>query len=303
MKTSETLQRDVSWNGVKISVPQEWEAKVTDKNRLSFEHGFEAVLEVSWQKASAKDITGFIAKTIQHYEQLTGAKLVEYALPFSGEHPLSPCTPLCFSTKEKKVPRLLFLFEKTSSLFITIQLFQTQHTPPPWDTISTIAATTLDESNYQLWAVQDFQVCVPGIYRLSNYSMAAGLTTLHFQKGKTVIHICRIAPASVRLRRNSLDEICASLLGVDDMSGLTRQLLKNTLYLDRSPGLGHQVLMRLKRKNPFLLASLRHDDRNDRLLGVVMEGIHPLDYTTFNHICSSYEISPTPKTGPIPATQ
>jgi hypothetical protein len=300
MKTPETPHRAVSWNGVSISVPQDWEAKVTDKCRMNFECNFEAVLEISWQKAPPKDIDDFAAQSKQRYEQLSGAKLMKYTLPLHAEQSLSPCTPQCFATKEKKIPRLLFLFEKESALFITILLFQTQHTPPPWDTIATIAASPLDKNGYQLWAVQDFHITVPSTYQLSNYSMAAGFTTLHFKKNTTTLHICRLAPASVRLRDNSLDDICTSLLGIHDTSGLTRHVIDKTLYCERSPGLGSQVLMRLKRKNPFLLASLRHDNDNDRLLGVFMEGVHPLDHNIHNRIFSSYETFPAKKSTPNP---
>ncbi len=285
--------RTICWNGVSIAVPLDWEAKVTEKFRLNFEYNYTAVLEVSWQEALPKDVAGFIAGSLRHYEQLSGAKLQQYTLPDVVEEALSSCSPQCYATRKNKTPRLLYLFEKESCHFITVLLLQTQNTSPPWDAIASIKPSFVDTNDLQSWAVQDFQVSIPSSYLLSNYSMAAGFTTLHFEKNKTLLHLCRLAPASLRLQKNSLDEIFISLLGLENTADICRQHIDKTLYYERSPDLGKQVLLRLKRKNPFLLASLRHDDDRDRLLGVFMEGIHPLNHQIHDLIYSSYEVIQT----------
>jgi hypothetical protein len=126
-----------------------------------------------------------------------------------------------------------------------------------------------------------------------NYTMAAGLTTLHFQKDNVTLHICRLAPASVRLQRNSLDEIFSSLLDVKKDTDLEWQNSGTRVRCRRNPGLFRQMQLRLQRKKPFQLATLRHDPTTDRLLGVFMEGIYPLDEQLHHEISASYEISQT----------
>lgn len=119
--------------------------------------------------------------------------------------------------------------------------------------------------------------------------MKAGLTVLQFIDGKKILNICRLALAQKRLEKQELAEIFYSLLGEEKPLG-AKHVSESTIRHKESPGLLQQLSLRFQRRKPFKLAAFWQDQENDRLLGVFIEDIKPIDEEIFEKICQQYEI-------------
>lgn len=279
----------IAWNGIVIDVPSHWEVKVTGLYHLNFECDFKAVFELRWQKAKAGDIERFVGKFTAQYEKLAQCKL----------QAMQPCTQAAgifdqfevrnYCAEGDNRPALVFLYSRESALFIILRMYNNPKIRHPLQQIQSLQCSTLLDSP-SFWAIQDFQVSLPPHFALSSYTMKAGFTALHFTRGKTTLRLCRLAPASQRLKLQNLEEILASLLG-DSTSGAIELLSDNECFYTTSPGLLSQVMLRFKRKKPFFRARLWHDSESDRILGVFMEDIAPLGKSPHDDICDSYEIA------------
>ncbi len=269
-----------AWNGVSVVTPNSWEATVSGKNHLHFESHFTPILEIRWEKIPPKASADVVKRSVKQIESLSGKKLNSITLPTFADKLLPGFEKYCFTLNIKKTLDVLMLYCRSCSTFFLLQFFHNgidSHHP-----IHCINALNCHDNTDKevLWAIQDFQVNIPKSYQLSGYNLAAGFTKLSFLKKKVVLHICRIAPAAIRLQQQNLQEILITLAGLD-----TEELISATsetlLQYERYPSIGTQIIMRFRRKKPFCHAQLRYDKPNDRLLGVIMEGISPIDQQDF----------------------
>ncbi|MBM9605535.1 hypothetical protein [Desulfopila inferna] len=283
--------RCICWNGITINVPNTWEATVAGSHHLHFDCNFQGVMEMRWLNASSKNIPELIQSTVRQYQTLTGTKLLQKTVSDSIKKDLLPLQAHRFATEDKNNgPQLVYLHDQLSSTFVMFQFFRKLSDIQFRRCLKSLQFASADDT-CSTWAIQDFRVRIPQDFRLMNYTMDAGLSTLHFRKVQTGLHICRLAPAGVRLRGNTLDEILASLLDLRDFHPQWEDSGNRVDYA-RNPGILQQISYRLQGKKPFMAATLRHDSAADRLLGVFMEGIHPLDDQLHHEITASYEITP-----------
>ena len=182
----------------------------------------------------------------------------------------------------------LFLYVPEASLFIMMQFRHDTRNEHPLRQIQSFDFSKQDDAFFS-WSIQDFQVHIPSAFILSKYTMKAGLTVLRFHQEKTVLNICRLALAKKRLEQHDLEEIFHSLLG-EEQRQKPVHISATSIRYKNSPSLLHQLGLRFQRKKPFHLAALWHDEEHDRILGIFMEDIKPMNEQTFEKICRSYEI-------------
>lgn len=287
--TLRTGYQRIAWNGITLDVPSHWEAKVTGLCHLNFECNFKAAFELRWQKAKAGDIERFVGTFTEQYEKLAERKLqaMQPSAQISSIFDQFEVHNYCAEGDSR--PALIFLYSRQSTLFVVLRLYRHPEIRHPLQHIQSLRGSTLEDSSSS-WAIQDFRVSVPPRFELVSYTMKAGFTTLHFSQGKTQLRLCRLAPASQRLKLQSLEEILGSLLG-DSNSNAIESLSDNECFYAASPGLLSQVVLRFKRKKPFRRARLWYDSTADRILGVFMEDIAPLGTSPHDDICDSYEIA------------
>lgn len=287
MTDTTACQRLFSWNSVSLLIPDSWQAIVEDSQHLIFEEEFQAVFEIKWKTAAAQETNRLVKSSVQQWQKLAAQSLKECSLDEKSRKLFSEFTVSAYSSKDAR-PKIIFLYCSKRKLFLMLQFFPLDGKNHPIRFIASIECGK-DEIYESLWSIQDFRLRIPCTYTFSGHTMKAGLTTLHFHKRKKALHICRLAPAAMRLKKNTLSEILHSLLSLnrDTTAGTVSG---NEVTYERSPTIFQQILLRLQRKKPFLLASLRHDVENDRLLGVIAEDIHPIDQIEFNKIRDRYEI-------------
>lgn len=162
--------------------------------------------------------------------------------------------------------------------------------PEDQSLLPSLLATLSCHSQDGLWSILDFQFRVPPIFSMTGFTLAAGLTRISFSDTRQTLHLCRLAPAADRLKKGSLVTILQELTGLPLQELREVPATVDTIHYQNSPSLTQQILKRLARKKPFLLAQLRLLNEADRILGVVMEGTRPIDVEMATTICDSYEI-------------
>ncbi len=286
-KEDQNAQRKIAWNGVGIVVPKSWEAKAIGVNHLHLEDNFQPVLELRWQQKFHKKVDDNIRRMVIRLEKTTDRKLHKVPLAETYLSKLNSFAIQCFSATKNGEPQYVFLYNEKHAVFVILQFVVSKKRAHPLQCIDTIECSPQNDPQY--WSIQDFRFFIPSSFTLLSHTMDAGFTTLNFKNSSTQLHLCRLAPASMRLKHNSLQEILSSLLGLErsleDMS-----VSESGVQYERNPSLLHQILLRIRRKKPFIRSKIWHDQVNDRLLGVFMEAVQPIDVETHEMICSSYEI-------------
>lgn len=288
------VYRLTSWNGVSIAAPISWEAVVTGTNHLLFESKLTPVFEIRWEKISAKASSNSVDRSISQIEMLSGRKLCSIPTPGFSKKLLPGFETSCYSWQGHERAAVMLLYCRPCSLFFLLQFFQDdRHSTHPLRFIELLSCHT-DQRPERLWSIQDFRVKIPRPFLLSGFNLAAGFSKLSFLQKKTIIQICRIAPAGIRLQQQNLTQIFTTLAGLNSNDSIGT-IGEASIEYERYPSIGAQILMRLRKKKPFCLATLWHDEVSDRILCVIMESTQPLDQLTFNAICNSYEILPPQK--------
>jgi len=290
----------VSWNRVSLQIPSSWQTLVSGSCHIIFENDFEALLEIRWQQAAAKDFQHLSDKALQQLQKITGKKLNKAKLSQPHKNLFRNFSAAPFSY-DKGGPSIIFLYCHACSIFLMLKIYSQKNGHDPLAEIEKLQVSKADKSTF-LWAIQDFRISIPAGLDYSGHSMQAGLTSLHFSRKKVNLHICRLAPASVRLAKNTQLQILSSLTGIEDIQQ-DSIASGNEVFFERSPNIARQVQLRLQRKKPFILAVLQHKPEHDRLLGVIMESTHPINHDEFNMIFKSYEISAEKEEGSTAFTE
>lgn len=281
------VSRLTAWNGISIVAPYSWEVIVTGTNHLHFESELTPVFEVRWETIPEKASSNSVHSSIKQIEKLSGQKLCAIPIPAFIEKLLPDFEKFCYTWHGRKSAAVLLLYCRSCTTFFLFQFFHDgDNSTHPLHSMESLSCH--DDNEERLWSIQDFRVSIPRSYPLSGYNLAAGFTKLNFLQKKSILTICRIAPAVMRLQQQNLKDILVTLLGLpnDEFINTTSE---DMIAYERYPTVGAQIIMRLRKKKPFCLAALWHDEANDRILGVVMEGIRPLNNQVFSSICNSYE--------------
>lgn len=145
-----------------------------------------------------------------------------------------------------------------------------------WEKTAKVLSTlTCHGESNTLWQVQDFSLSTPKQYDLSDYTFKAGLTRLSLNGDNCNIQICRLAQASQHLNSQSLEDLLFTLSG-------TRQIMvdstpdQHECSGSRAPSITQQILFRIKKEKPFMLAKIRHLSEQDRVLCCVASSTRPI---------------------------
>ncbi len=289
MTTANTLQREIAWNGLRFETPQQWEVIISGRNHILFESDFQPVLELRWDSSSNQTTEKRIAKIVKKLQKELELPIAEVPFPSAWKDGLEGYEQTWLSWRDDKlVTGAVLLCEKCGTLLL-LRFFHTDNSP--LEMLTTLHCH-VDKGNVTPWSIQDFKLSLPKPFSLLHYNLAAGFTRLSFSAPRAILHVCRIAPARERLKRQKLQNILKTLLGVPDLDE-NADILRHTVEYYRSPSIFSQIIIRLRRQKPFCWARIWHCEDSDRLLAVIMESIRPIDVSTVHAICETYEITPT----------
>lgn len=271
-----TEKQPVAWNGLELDISARWEMRFPARQHLIFEEDFSPQLELRWQKVIKPSL-----KSLQK-------KLLDFA---SDSQIISDISshPEWLPVKEKFGLLLLAVNKKgrvTSGIFGCMQckLVFFFHIVTELPGASAQAAACLEtlachNSSETLWQFQDYSFQTPKEFTLTDYTFAAGLTRLSFKGPKLDCHTCRLGLADERLSAHSMQEILTALVDAEEVE-IEVDETRQSCLLQRGPSIFRQILYRLKRQQPFILAKIWHDKTKNHLFALVLSSKQPL--THFN---------------------
>ncbi|MGW8195790.1 MAG: hypothetical protein ACWGOX_16150 [Desulforhopalus sp.] len=297
MSTGHTLSRDkintpgatrasqfLAWNGLQLHVPAEWHLHVRGHRHLVFEEDFQPQVQIRWEREGSKITSRTESKLTTAISRL-GPVLPELPAPWRR-------LPERFShvtayRQDSGQPGGLYCFCQECRTIFLVQLLSTSRNVAD-EIAHCLLALCCHQRHHTLWRIQDFSLCTPTSFSLTDYTFGAGLTRLSFSQGGLFLHTCRLAPADGRLNQQSLEGILLALAGTSELEVTSNDT--NLCHGFRSPSLGRQLFFRMRREKPFLWAKIWHDKVKNRLLAVLLASTRPIPEKTAATICKHYEI-------------
>lgn len=276
----------IGWNGVRIVIPARWETLVNAPCHLVFEDEFLPILQLRWDtiRKSPKDLLQITAAFAERAETIipAGELTPEWRLLEARFQILA-----CSGDKEGTPTGGLFCCPHCHTLF-QFQVFP-NHTPVATLVSDCLATLSCHGHAEALWRIQDFSLITPQPFCFTDCSFMAGLTRLSFRAGHLTLDTCTLAPADVRLSRQSLAEMLLALTATPD---LEIQETDNHQSIEgfRSPGLAGRMLLRMRRCKPYVRARIWHDLPHNRLLALVLTGSRPIPDDILPTLAGSYAI-------------
>lgn len=279
--------KSIGWNGVRMAIPASWETRVTESCQLVFEDEFQPILQLRWYRRAGhwpKELRKIAAAFPDRAETAVAKGVID-----------SLWLPL-----EERFQRVASSGSEdgtmTAGIFSCPQchtLFQFQIHPGNTRTIESsvdcLATLSCHGHAETLWCIQDFSLSTPKPFQLTDYSFLAGLTRLALAADRLTLETCKLAPADVRLSRQSLGEILLALTAIPDLE-IRDDAERESCEGSRSPGIAGRMLLRLRRAKPFVQAKIWHDRAHNRLLAVVLTGSRPIPDTLLPALAGNYAI-------------
>ena len=277
-------ERLLAWNDLRISLPTTWEPRVAGPCHLIFEKDFQPRLQIRWQKNDY--VAGAVLERITQELADAGG-----AFPSTGESAaewLRVSEKFCARIRLDKTSGALtggVLYCRECFTLIHFQVFP-DNDPSYREAMRCLATISCHEEE-SLWRIDDFSLITPPSFTLTDYTFAAGLTRLAFTDGAVNLQACKLGPADIRLQEQNLAQILQTLSGIED---LTLHESTDCLAGSRNPGFAGRLLFRLRRKKPFIAATIRHDKSNNRLLALILSGNRHIPDTLLHSLSNHYAI-------------
>ncbi len=283
-------KRLIAWNGVRLQIPTDWDARVAGKRHLVFEKDFQLQLQIRWEKPSRVIPSSFQERSKRIAEQL-GSIIQAEQLPLELQKLHDVFGPVtCYRGESGLLEGGVFCCnDHRTPVFFQLSLPNPALVAEVSNCLTTFACC--DDDRETLWRIQDLSLSLPGSYILNDYTFGAGLTRISFSNSTLLLQTCKLGPADSRLSRQSLEKILITLAG---SSGLEPVTAKGNVCCEahRNPSISGQLLFRLRREKPFIRSKLWHDAVNNRLLAVMLSSNRPIALKTLYKICGQYEIIP-----------
>jgi len=281
--------RHIAWNGAQLHIPVSWEVRVAGTHHLIIEQDFQPLMEIRWEKSARKPAKQYQA-VLQRFIKQTSAITYQKrpAVKWRQLNTIFQWTPYSQGESQTMDGGICRCLSCNSLVFF--HLFQKVREEEVQAAACLSSFSCHNQNNEGVtWRIQDFSLVTPPPFILSDYTFGAGLTRLSFSAPYTTLHICKLGPAATRLKLQSLEDILLTLCGVEELE--THEAEDNSFCEGhRTPTIGKQIVIRLRREKPFVWARIWHDNTNDRLLAVVLNSTRPLSRETAHLICNHYEI-------------
>ncbi|MGL1932609.1 MAG: hypothetical protein OCC45_12760 [Desulfotalea sp.] len=264
----------ISWNGLSLELNPHWEGRVQGSKHLIFESDLQPLFEIRWYPLAQKP--NFQKECSKNGLNIKPAKTPKVLAQLMDDI-------FCYRQKNDHDFSGCFIYQKEQKYLIHCHL-TTNETSKIQAIINHLPSLHLFADN--IWKIQDFTINIPRHWKLDNFNFSPGLTRLQFSKAKTIMHICRLTEAQKRLTNISPEDLLRELAGWQDM-----QIHYNdSLYAYNKPSILKQLVIRAKRKKPFVEAQLKLT-ANDMILAMVIEDLRPINQEESKNIWQSYAIS------------
>lgn len=277
----------IGWNGLRLTVPNQWETIVSGHKHLIFEDDFKPVFQLRWKNIGALSPAQWHEKSDLWWQQL-GVTSGAVKLPTALEPLLGKFTNIrYFSGKQPGANGGICYCGHCQTLLIFQHLGAENSIRQK--TAKVLSTVFCHGFNHKLWQIQDFTFTAPPQYNLTDYTFKAGLTRLSFSADNFRLQLCRLAQAAGRLNAQSLEDILFTLTDTRELQ-LELSSDKKTCRGTRCPSLTKQILFRLKKETPFIDSRLWLVEEHDRLLACVVSSRRPLPTSVLSSCYESFKI-------------
>jgi hypothetical protein len=138
------------------------------------------------------------------------------------------------------------------------------------------------------WLIHDLRFVVPEGFSLTSSSFQFGLTLMVFHHGPVELRLVKVAPASARLKRQTLAELFAEFCECSPAD--TFQAGAGTVQYVSAPSPFGQIRMRLRRRKPFIWARFTLDENRDRIIGFTLRGKAPFAEELVTTVADNYRL-------------
>ncbi len=294
---AQEIWRSIGWNALTADIPSSWEITVSGPFHLLMEHRFQPVLEIRWQREARRPMKDIVGSIHRSFRKQLGRPVREIVLPAEFEKLVTTTGARGLSWRDDGAPSGVIWHCPVCDSVIFCHLCS-DSVSFPWTDAAQVLASIRCHSQREktlLWAIQDFRLVLPATMKLTDYTLAAGLTSLVFKDRRSRHRFCRLAPADHRLAAASLPQLLANLGGkIPDAVAAIEAATTHERW--NTPCVMTRVLQRLRRKMPFHWSRIWHDQSSNRLLAVLVDSARPIDRPAVHTLCRHYEIVPIPQT-------
>ena len=285
----------VGWNGVRFSVPADWQVGSIGPRYLLFQNEIGPVMEVKWAPIKgAFSRRAYFRRLRMHQDRKLGRALSETPLPEAWAEALSAYETQGFSWSQAGCGgsgAIIFCPDCRNASLIQ---FHNDPSGQPPDRTDEVMASFRDhpDSERVLYSLFDIKAQVPTEFRLVRHQFEAGRFSLHFADKGRELDLFRWGPASILLKNRSLVEFAESLEGLPPgppakVEPDGPEAFQWTSGPPRS--LAARLARRLKNRPRHQWVRLWKLDDKNRIHGVWMTSKAAPDPELFNDLCAGYE--------------
>lgn len=268
------------WNGVGLTVPDDWEVARIGKSRLTFRRGDRPVADIQWRRGDAS--VNFPAVIEQRKRTCRKRGDVLSPISFPKEMPQPNDVEwggFEWENDEWKGIEILRLCRRCRTVTDfrwTVSSGISGRVPISWvDILAVLDGFSDHETAFGIrFALYDIEVIVPQDFRLERYAFYPGLFELQFQAERGNIRFLRWAAAAERLRNHSLESFAEMVCGKSEWTACHDPSIGDVRigYPQPQGWLGR--VLSARHRSWFLI---RLDRNMNRILGVYYRGkkAHP----------------------------
>jgi hypothetical protein len=291
--------KQVAWNGIRFMAPTRWEAGQIGRQYLLLGNDSGPVLEVKWHRIKGKfSHRAQLKRLARQGRGKKGRTIKESPLPGEWERALEKYQAMGFDWQGPSVGgKGVILYCRECRTATLLQFYLAGRNPRESEEAMKVSAPLLSsfqdhaENTPQLYAIYDIKAVIPENFQLSYFRFTSGEFELRFKCKRQSVTLYRWGLASILLqnsdlarfagKRIHLPEDTPEVVGPPGGAAIEWQWVEDS---------GRRSWWRNIIASPFL-RKLRiwHLEKEDRILGVSMEGKAIADFRLYEQICADYE--------------
>lgn len=288
--------REIGWNGVRFSVPANWEISRIGLRYLYFENPSGPALEIKWGPVRGRfSHKNQLRRLTTRQRRPPGKAFQKYPLPASWKDAVAGGFDVeCFSWEGRPFGGIgLVLYCPECRNATLIQFFRKSGTGMDGRFRKILASFRDHHSGGQVtWSVYDIKAVTPAMLQLTKYRFDAGAFELVFSTRGIKAALYRWGPAAVLLRDRSLAAFTATVLRLPpvDPSPIAIDGHGGLQWVSSPPGNRlARLVSRVRPAYTFRWDRVWHVAEKNRILGIAMEGKKPLGTDLMNDLSAGYE--------------
>lgn len=291
--------KQVAWNGIRFMAPARWEAGQIGRQYLLLENASGPVLEVKWHRIKGKfSHRAQLKRLARQGSRKKGHTIKESPLPGEWERALGQFQAMGFDWQGQSVGgKGVILFCQECRTATLLQFYLAGRNPAGSEEAKKVSASLLSSFRDHsidartLYAVYDIKAVVPDDFPLSYFRFTSGEFELRFRRRRRSVTLYRWGLASILLKNSDLGQFARTRVHLpEDASEAACPMGGTAKEWQWIEDTGRFHWWRSLIASPYARKfRVWHLGKDDRILGVSMEGNRPADFRFYDQICADYE--------------